>query len=234
MSERINRRSEEIAGETLHLASPDPMSIYEGGAPNHLIYECRLVSCQLQIDDPRGTTLYCSTLVNTGIEVTRTCATSWRGCIFDTCTFKGKYYDCRFGLDSSECSLKASLRNCDFTEAKLNLCTFHNCTPDDLRLPRWPHVTIFNPLQNAAEFADVAKDFVLGRIHQSMCNSSESEVAVTYNMISFVKETRAYLLKDWEAHKRFAMANSEPPPPEPKVSLDLVREFLSKKACVFM
>ena len=83
----IDRSGEVIIGETLHLASQRGVDVW-----NDVIYDCRLVDCRVRIDYPRGLTLFCSTLVNTTVEVSRTAAEcGWRGCFFDSCTSITRY-----------------------------------------------------------------------------------------------------------------------------------------------
>lgn len=225
----IDRTGEVITEEALHLA------VRRGvGVPNDGIYNCRLTDCRVRIGYPRGVTIFCSTFVNTIIEMARTAAECGQGCFFDSCTFKGKYDDCRFGLGHVDCSLQPGLRNCDFTGATLNLCSFFNCTPDDLRLPGWPHVTIFYPRQNAEDFADIGTDPVLADIQGSMCNSSPDKVGLTYHVPSYAKQFRPWMLRQWETRRLIAEIRHEPPPPEPVISLETIQELLRRKPYVFM
>jgi hypothetical protein len=222
MSDRIERRGEVITGEALHLRA------------NDLIFECRLVDCQLRIDHPRDATLFSSTFVNTTLQVKGTSTESWKGCFFDSCTFEGKYYSCLFGNASDQCPLTSGLRNCDFTGASLHLCEFLNCASDDLRLPSWPHITVCHPRQNADDFADLISDPVLARIHGAMEITSPRVIAVTYQLPSYVQKEYQHILKGWEVQKLIAKARSEPPPPEPTVSLETIRALLQRKPYILM
>ena len=150
---------------------------------------------------------------------------------------KGRLVVCNppvFGGENDYCPNKAGLRNCDFTAATLNFCTFFNCTPDDLRLPGWPHVTIFSPRQNADDFTDLTSDPILAGIHGIMRVTSPKEVAITYDMTDYVKKWRADVLQGREFQKLLARIRSEPEPPEPVISLERIRELLKKKPYVFM
>jgi|GEM_PF-3433075 hypothetical protein len=229
MSESIKRMYEVINGETLYLASRRGI-----GVANDVIYGCRLTHCHVQIGYPGGASIFCSSFTHCILEVSRTCRESWDGCFFDACTFRGKYYDCRFGLHSRQCSGQGGLRRCDFTAATLNLCSYLNCTPDDLRLPPWPHVTIFYPQKHADDCADLLRDPILATIHESMTHTSPEVVAITYHLPSYIKQTRPWVIRSWELGKLLAKARSEPPPPEPVISLETIRELLQKKSCVFM
>lgn len=229
MGGKISRKRETITGETLDLASRRGV-----GVPNDVIYECRLTDCRVRIGYPRGVTIVCSTFVNTTIEVSRTCSDSWRGCFFDSCTFKGKYHSCLFGNKSDECPGRAGLRNCDFTGATLNLCDFLNCTPGDLRLPGWPHITIFSPRQNADDFADLKGDPVLADIHRSMGHTSPLVVAATYSMTAYVNSSRLDVFKLVELNDRILEGKAELEAPEPDASLEAIRELLKRKPYVFM
>lgn len=230
MNDRIERRSEAITGETLHLAWRSGFEV-----PKDLISRCRLVDCQLRIDRPRAATLLCSTFVNTRIVFTQTCTTKCgSGCFFDSCTFRGKYFGCLFGRESAECDLKPGLRNCDFTEAILHRCRFLNCTPEDLKLPGWPHVTVFYPRINAEDFADLNTEPALADIQGSMGNSSSMIVAMTYYLPNHINECGMALAKFARHTDRLLEGKAELEVVEADASMENLREMLKRKPYVFM
>ncbi|MCE9530723.1 MAG: hypothetical protein K8T89_06300 [Planctomycetes bacterium] len=216
------RLGETLKNQTLILANQDVIHS-----------KSMVVDCSIRVTEPREVGIFCSTFSNSRIEVVKTCSKDWTGCYFDSCTFKGKYYNCRFGMDSQQCDLQAGLRNCDFTNASLNLCSFFNCTPNDLRLPGWPHVTIFYPSKNAADFTDLKSDPWLARLQYSMENAGDI-IALTYHIPTYIRQTRPHLLKRWKINKLFAESRSEPPPPEPVFSLENMKKLLQTKPYVHL
>lgn len=57
--------------------------------------------------------------------------------------FSGSYSGCDFGdWDAVE---KASIEECDFTDANLDGCRFLNCDVQTIKFPKWPGFTIINP-----------------------------------------------------------------------------------------
>lgn len=63
--------------------------------------------------------------------------------------FIGTYDGCDFGdWDSNK---RSSIKDCDFTEAKVNNSRFINCDMASIKLPSWPTFSIINPC-NAHEY----------------------------------------------------------------------------------
>ncbi|ROQ28855.1 pentapeptide repeat-containing protein [Gallaecimonas pentaromativorans] len=64
-------------------------------------------------------------------------------------SFIGTYDGCDFGdWDSNK---RSSIKDCDFTEAKVNNSRFINCDMASIKLPSWPIFSIINPC-NAHEY----------------------------------------------------------------------------------
>src|SRR6516162_5030378 len=105
MTVRLNQT---FRGESLRLALQDAIAS-----------NCELIDCAIHIAEPREVSIFCSTFIKTTIEVGKTCNKSFHGCLFDSCRFRGKFYNCLFGDDWPDCNLKAGLRNCDFAEASV-------------------------------------------------------------------------------------------------------------------
>ena len=186
-------------------------------------------NCRIEITDPDEVFIFCSTFVETILEVSGTSSECWSGCYFESCTFKGKYHDRYFGDSSNQCKFKAGLRNCHFDKAILNLCSFLNCTQDDLHLPRWPHVTIYYPEKNASDFEDVAAmDAILAKMHGSMIYPTV--VATTYHLPSYIRQSRRGILSSTaNCRSRLQSAKSEPEPAEPAFALENIRKLLKTK-----
>ncbi len=193
-----------------------------------------ITNCTVRLLHPNDVTISCSTFTDSTIKVNGKCKRNWNGCYYDSCVFRGSYFDHYFGNDCSFCPGRGGLRNCDFTNAKLDLCGFINCKADDLRLPGWPHVAIFHPRENAADFAELSIDPLLRFLHESMKNSSEEIVASIWNLPAHLKRSRKSILNLWEIQTIFAKAKGESAPPEPVFDLDRSRDLLKLKNYVHL
>ena len=192
-----------------------------------------IIDSSINILSPADVYIFCSSFKNTTIAVAKQCfRQNWRGCFFDSCKFKGKYYDVCFGVGDEKCNLEAGLRACDFSECKMHFCTFFNCTPADLRLPGWPHVTVLDVQANANDFASLCGDPVIKRMHSLL--RLQGLVALTFNMPQFIKQTKPWIYRLWNTNAIFARARSEPIPPEPVIDIQVIRELLAQKSYVFM
>jgi hypothetical protein len=49
-----------------------------------------------------------------------------------------------------------AVEDCDFSEARLDLCRFHSCDTRTVRFPRWPNFTILDPLGRGRELSSVS------------------------------------------------------------------------------
>jgi len=79
----------------------------------------------------------------------------WICASLEGCRFKGRLTGCDFGhwpeyLDEPAYQLGA-IKDCDFTEARLDGCRFMGCDPATLRFPKWPCFTFIDPIGRAAE-----------------------------------------------------------------------------------
>lgn len=75
---------------------------------------------------------------------------------FDGCRFVGKFPGCEFGYRRSANpgrGMQGYVRNCDFSQATLDLVRFNGTDVSGLRLPPWPHFLARSP----AAFAEVAE-----------------------------------------------------------------------------
>jgi hypothetical protein len=136
-------------------------------------------------------------------------------------------------MESEECGIRAGLRNCDFTQAKMNLCSFWNCRREDLKLPGWPHVTIFDPAANAEDFKQLSSDPLLAWIQQLM-EIKGSRTAIIYDLPKFLKQETPRLRKRWDLLKLCAKAKGESPPPELVLSVEGSRQRLVTRPYVYM
>ncbi|HEX8435263.1 hypothetical protein [Archangium sp.] len=82
---------------------------------------------------------------------------SWTGASLKGCRFKGRMYGCDFGAwpDHGKWWEHGEVVDCDFSEARLDLCRFQSCDPRTLRLPGWPCFTILDPISRGRELTSV-------------------------------------------------------------------------------
>jgi hypothetical protein len=192
-----------------------------------------VIDSSVTILKPRDCGVHCTRFRNSSIRVVKTCNKEWFGCFFDGCFFRGRYYDCRFGcMPSDECQIQPGLRNCDFSKASLNLCSFWNCTPADLKMPSWPHVTIFEPAKNAADFAELCSDPFLEWIHELTRDRTEV-TAVIYNLPKFLRQETPRLQRRWDLKKLLAKAGGKLPP-DLVLSVENAKRLLESKPYVYM
>jgi len=79
----------------------------------------------------------------------------WIRTSLEGCRFKGRLSGCDFGYwpeyGSEPEYQQGSIKNCDFSEARLDGCRFMGCDPRTLRFPRWPCFTFIDPIGHINE-----------------------------------------------------------------------------------
>jgi uncharacterized protein YjbI with pentapeptide repeats len=79
----------------------------------------------------------------------------WICTSLEGCRFKGRLTGCDFGhwpeYGSAPEYQFGSIKDCDFSEARLDGCRFMGCDPSTLRFPKWPCFTFLDPIGRAAE-----------------------------------------------------------------------------------
>ncbi|HLM44137.1 MAG TPA: pentapeptide repeat-containing protein [Myxococcaceae bacterium] len=92
----------------------------------------------------------------------------WISASLEGCRFKGRFSGCDFGhwpeYGSEPEYQFGSLKDCDFSEARLDGCRFHGCDPATLRLPKWPCFTFLDPIARAPELRSVKWPGIFGDI----------------------------------------------------------------------
>jgi len=83
----------------------------------------------------------------------------WICASLEGCRFKGRFSGCDFGhwpeyLDEPAYQL-GSIKDCDFSEARLDGCRIMGSDPSTLRFPKWPCFTILDPIGRAHELNSV-------------------------------------------------------------------------------
>ncbi|WNG59632.1 hypothetical protein F0U59_36630 [Archangium gephyra] len=83
----------------------------------------------------------------------------WLAASLKGCRFKGRLSGCDFGHWPEYSNLPwyqhGAIKDCDFSEARLDGCRFMDCDPHSLRYPKWPCFTILEPIRRASELLSV-------------------------------------------------------------------------------
>jgi hypothetical protein len=112
------------------------------------------------------------------------------GAILESCRFKGRMMGCDFGPfpGYSTGGEHGQVKDCDFSEARLDACRFHGCDPLTLRLPRWPCFTFADPIGSAAELSRLKWPALFGSvIVAGLGRQPASATALTYHAPSVAK-----------------------------------------------
>ena len=150
MTPNIHYDNREIEGERLDLTQ---RGIYWLG-PNITLRRCTVV---LGVAS-RWLSLVSGQLIDCTLEAKRELKnTRWTTMNFKGCRFKGRFYGNEFGQrrEHEEGWELAGLEDCDFSEARLDLCRFHGSDMRTVRLPKWPCFTILDPLGHGRELMSV-------------------------------------------------------------------------------
>jgi hypothetical protein len=79
----------------------------------------------------------------------------WISASLEGCRFKGRFLGCDFGhwpeYGSEPEYQFGSIKDCDFSEARLNACRIMGADPATLRFPKWPCFTFLDPVGRAPE-----------------------------------------------------------------------------------
>jgi hypothetical protein len=148
LAKKVFYEDREIENERLELT--DKGSIYFLGR-NLTLKNCTLVlkvsARRLFIDGVR--------FINCTFEVKQELKNhqDWVFAALERCRFKGRFSGCDFGRWPSYPGAweRATIKDCDFTEARLDGCRFHGCDPATLRFPKWPCFTILDPIARSDE-----------------------------------------------------------------------------------
>ena len=142
----------EIHGERLELKAEADRSVYLGP-------DLTLRRCEVVIRVPTRRLLIRPTrFIDCSIEVKQELKNhqGWLHASLKGCRFKGQLLGCEFGAHfADEEGRRGSVEDCDFTEARLDLCRFHGCDVRTLRFARWPSFTILDPLGRGQELMSV-------------------------------------------------------------------------------
>ncbi|WP_309894015.1 hypothetical protein [Archangium sp.] len=110
----------------------------------------------------------------------------WICASLEGCRFKGRLTGCDFGhwpeyLNEPAYQL-GSIKDCDFSEARLDACRFMGCDPATLRFPKWPCFTFLDPIRRAAELREVKWPGLVGDVIMDELHTHPSPTkALTYS-----------------------------------------------------
>jgi hypothetical protein len=148
----VHYRDQELSDSRLELAEKEQLT-YLG--PNLTLRRCdviiRLPTSRLHILPTRF--IDCSIEVKQELRNFR----DWVSSSLKGCRFKGRMSGCDFGNWPGHKSggELGEVEDCDFTEARLDLCRFIGCDTRTLRFARWPSFTILDPVGRGRELTNV-------------------------------------------------------------------------------
>jgi len=110
----------------------------------------------------------------------------WISASLEGCRFKGRLTGCDFGhwpeYGSEPAYQFGSIKDCDFSEARLDACRIMGCNPATLRFPKWPYFTILDPIRRAAELREVKWPGLVGDVIMDELHTHPSPTkALTYS-----------------------------------------------------
>lgn len=133
----ISWKSQKIAGETIVV---DQKEIYVFGPD--LVFDDCMITISVSGNDlilPGARFNNCRIIAKKRLANVR-----WENIAFTGCRFSGSFYGNEFGR-SADSLAEGGVVDCDFSDAKLDACGFHNVDVRAITFPRWPIFTIVNP-----------------------------------------------------------------------------------------
>jgi hypothetical protein len=179
----IHYEDREIEGERLELPKG---AIYWLG-PNLTLRRCTLV---ISVSS-RWLSLLSGRLIGCTIQAKSELKNArWTKMGLQGCRFKGRFSGNEFGFREEylDTLRLGGVEDCDFSEARLDGCRFHDCDMRTVRLPRWPCFTFMNPRANAAELGRLVWPGRFGQVIISgLAEQPESSVAETWHAPTVAK-----------------------------------------------
>ncbi|WP_224360680.1 pentapeptide repeat-containing protein [Hyalangium versicolor] len=111
----------------------------------------------------------------------------WVKASLNGCRFKGRLTGCDFGHWPNYGTgwEHGGIKDCDFTEARLDGCRIMGADPATIRFPKWPCFTILDPIGRASELRSVKwpgrfGSVVVDELHtQPACTKALTEHSLT-------------------------------------------------------
>jgi hypothetical protein len=104
----------------------------------------------------------------------------WEHAELKGCRFTGRLSGNDFGRWPYSERAPGSIKDCDFTEARLDGCRFFGCDIDTLRLPSWPCFTLLEPARRSRELNAIAWPGMMGIAVNAFARYPESTAAITF------------------------------------------------------
>jgi len=138
----ISLKDRIVQGETVNI---DQKDVYFLG-PNLTLRDCTIVIAVAGGD----LILAASRFENCRIVAKkRLSGVTWHNVFFSGCSFAGTFHGCEFG-HTDDADPGGGLERCDFSEATLDTCGFHNVDVAGVSFPTWPGFTVIRPGAHAA------------------------------------------------------------------------------------
>jgi len=157
-----------------------------------------LERCTLSIKVPSKLIIFADPcdLVDCTIKVACTFANcQWWGkvaCL--RCKFLGRYKGNDFGkrdiFRRDMFKAYGSIEDCDFSDAKLDLCRFFNTDMSRVKLPKWPNVTVLNPSGLIGTYEKVQWRGGMKTIVGVIADSPPGTDAITFFVPEIIKRHR--------------------------------------------
>jgi len=183
--ENVIFKNQEIENERLELT--DKRSLY------YLSSNLTLRNCTVVLKvSARNLIINGARFIDCTIEVKQELKNhqQWISASLEGCRFKGRLTGCDFGHwpDYPGAWEHGAIKDCDFSEARLNGCRFIGCDPRTLRFPRWPCFTILDPIGNSRELSRVQWPGRFGEVTvEDLINDPPSTVAETFFAPSYAQ-----------------------------------------------
>ncbi len=181
-----------VRGATLELGNHDlPDVIYDRA----FFQNCVLDICGAEFSIVDANFLNCQIKVRDKITNMR-----FLEAVFERCIFEGAYACCSFGHRRGESKTpNAYYRNCDFSKAMLDLCSFFEGDTDSVVWPTWPNFVVLNPRQNKQDWLSIQLPYELKDLQHVIAGDSnsfsEGDEDTNYDSISAPKAVTVDLAK---------------------------------------
>lgn len=138
----ISLNDRTVQGETVSI---DQKSVYFLG-PNLTLRDCTVVIAIPGSDLILAASRFESCRIGAKKKLS---GVTWHNVFFSGCSFAGVFHGCEFG-HTADGDPGGGLERCDFSEATLDTCGFHNVDVADVTFPAWPGFTVIQPRAHAA------------------------------------------------------------------------------------
>lgn len=180
---QLNIENRSIENERLEIKAGDIGFL----GPNLTLRNCTLV---LRVA-ARNLILIKPRLIGCTIEVKRELENfPWTHADLEGCRFTGAMTGNDFGRwPYDEEAKRGSIRDCDFTGARLDACRFVDCDPKTLKFPSWPCFTILDPVRRMDELLAAPWPESTRLMVEILAKSPPRTVAVTDSATVLAKRT---------------------------------------------